>query len=72
MLSSIRRERSSVEIKLREEELALKRRQLELDETRQNSFITQQQATLNAVMQMQQNQTNAMLQVFERLLPKNR
>ena len=65
------RERSTVEIKLREEELALKRRQLELDETRQNSFITQQQATLNAFMQMQQNQTNAMLQVFERLLPKN-
>ena len=36
------REKSSLEMKLRAEELAVKKKQLELDEARQNSFVTQQ------------------------------
>ena len=64
------REKSSLEMKLRAEELAVKKKQLELDEARQNSFVTQQKETLTALMQMQQQQNFAMMQMFERLVPK--
>ena len=64
------REKSSLEMKLRAEELAVKKKQLELDEARQNSFVTQQKETLTALMQMQQQQNFAIMQMFERLVPK--
>ena len=64
------REKSSLEMKLRAEELAVKKKQLELDEARQNSFVTQQKETLPALMQIQQQQNFAMMQMFQRLEPK--
>ena len=54
-------------MKLRAEELAVKKMQLELDEARQNNFVTQQKETLTALMQMQQQQNFAMMQMFQRL-----